>query len=271
MFTITSGCGFHGSAPTQIPATLQIATVQPTILALTNTPVPTLLPADAEAKTLELLRNNGGCLLPCFWGFIPHQNDEEFLTFLMETGNEDGSIVVAHDDVFLEIQIALAGDSNAIYTQAYRDSTNGFEKVYDSSYYSEHFQYYSLSNLLATYGPPEQVYIVLDTGIAEMGLGVDLYLLSIEYPSKGWMAVLEMPLRRKENTFFGCPSEAFVNLRIWSPESKPQGAFIGGFGGDDTSYLFTVEEATSMTLEEFYNQFKDSHTLCLETPVDIHK
>lgn len=233
--------------------------------------VPTLPPVAVEAKVFELLGNNGGCRLPCFWGFIPNQNDEEFLTFLMETGNEDGSIDIAHDVVFLEIQIALAGDSNAIYTQAYRNSPNGFEKDYDSSYYSEHFQYYSLSNLLSIYGPPEQVYIVLDAGIAEMGLGVDLYLLSIEYPSKGWMAVFEMPLQRNENTFFGCPSEAFVNLRIWAPESKPQGSFIGGFGGDDTTYLFTVEEATSMTLEEFYNQFKDSPTLCLETPADIQK
>jgi hypothetical protein len=199
------------------------------------------------------------------------QNSGEFLTFLMKIGSEDGSIVLKRDDIFLEIQTALAGDSKAIYTQAYSNLPNGIEKNYGFLYYNKYFQYYSLQNLLTVYGKPDQIYFVLDTGIANMGLGIDLYLLSIEYQTKGWMAVFDMPLRQRENIFLGCPSEAFVNLRIWSPANKPQDAFVGGFGGDDTSYLFTIEEATSMTLEEFYQKFKDPTTACLETPADIHK
>jgi len=232
----------------------------------------TLPPAEAEAKIIELMRNNGDCRLPCFWGFPLSQNAAEFLSFLTKIGNEDGAIVVMRDDLFLEIQTALVGDSKSIYTKAYRNFSYGVEKVYGSSYYNEYFQYYSLHNLLATYGPPEQAYIVLDTGIADMGLGIDLYLLSIEYPKEGWMAVFEMPLQRKENIFLGCPSEAFVNLRVWLPGNNPAGAFSGGFGGDDKSYLFTIEEATSMTPNEFYQKFKDpSNTSCLATPANIHK
>ena len=233
---------------------------------------PTLPPAEAETKVIELLCNNGGCRLPCFWSFPLSQNAAEFSSFLTKTGNEDGTIVVMRDDLFLEVQTALAGVSKSIYTHAYRKFSYGVEKIYGSSYYNEYFQYYSLHNLLAIYGPPEQVYIVLDTGIADMGLGIDLYLLSIEYPKDGWMAVFEMPLQRKENIFLGCPSEAFVNLSIWLPGNNPVGTFLGGFGGDDKSYLFTIEEATSMTPDRFYLKFKDpSNTACLETPANIHK
>jgi hypothetical protein len=234
--------------------------------------VSTLLPEQAEAKVLELLSDNGGCVLPCFWGFTPVQGAGEFLSFLAEIGNDDRNIIILRDDLILEVQTALAGDSNAIYTQTYRESNYGAEKIYGSTYYNEYFQYYSLHSLLSTYGPPEEAYIVLDTGLADMGLGIDLYLLSIEYPKDGWMAVFEMPLQQDGDVFFGCPSEAFTNLRLWSSSNVPAGAFLGGFGGEDKSYLFTIEEATSMTLEQFYQKFKNPANInCLETPADIHK
>lgn len=278
---IINSCWVTEETHTPFPTDLPTVTASLTITTLPNTPIPTrsqtmtpvrtLPPVEAEARVLELLLGNGGCRLPCFWGFAPTQNDGEFLTFLMQTGNEDGSIVIKRDDVFLEIKTALAGDSNAIYTQAYRQLTDRTEKFYGSSYYNETFQYYSLQSLLTIYGQPEQAYVVLDTGIADMGLGIDLYLLSIEYPTKGWIAVFEMPLHQTKDIFLGCPLEAFINLRVWPPDIRPQGAFIGGFGGDDKSYLFTIEEATSMTLEEFYQRFKDPTTTCLETPADIHK
>lgn len=281
MCVIVNNCTITGESPTPFSNDLAEATASLTHATLPKTPIPTqsqtmtivpaLPPAEAEAKVLELLRNNGECRLPCFWGFVPNQDDGEFLTFLMKIGNEDGRLILARNDVFLEIQIALAGNSNAIYTKAYHNIANRIEKIYSSSYYSEPFQYYSLSSLLTAYGLPEQVYVVLDTGIADMGLGVDLYLLSIEYPTNGWMAVFEMPLREEGGKFLGCPWESFVNLRVWSAGNDPSDPFIGGLGGDDKSYLFTIEEASSMTLEEFYQKFKDPSTACLETPADIHK
>lgn len=35
------------------------------------TPLPTLSDAQAEALALDLLKNNRGCDLPCWWGFVP--------------------------------------------------------------------------------------------------------------------------------------------------------------------------------------------------------
>lgn len=278
---ISSNCGRSSDSPMQIHNTPQSVTLRPTSTALIHTPTlistntatpnPTLLPSEVEAKTLELLQDNGGCFLPCFWGFVPDKDDGDFLTFLAEIGNEDGSITIIRDDLFLNIQTAIAGDSNAVYTKVYYESVSGRKIVYNSPSYNEYFQYYSLHNLLTIYGPPDQVFIVLDTGIAEMGLGVDLYLLSVEYPKDGWMAVFEMPLQSTDGVFRGCPSEALVNLRTWLPENKPQGAFIGGFGGNDKSYLFTIEEATSLTIDEFYQKFKSPTAGCLETSADIHK
>ena len=63
---------------------------------------------------------------------------------------------------------------------------------------------YTVPYLLSTYGPPDQAYVYLDTGIADMGLGIDLYLLHLDYSSQGWVAHLEMPLYRKGDLYLGC-------------------------------------------------------------------
>jgi len=64
----------------------------------------------------------------------------------------------------------------------------------------------------------------------------------------------------------GCPSEAFTKLRLWSPNSPARDYNL------DPAILFTLEEATGMTIEEFYQQYKDPTNIkCLETPANIQK
>lgn len=151
-------------------------------------------------------------------------------------------------------------------TMAYRKRETKLENDYNSSYYSGIFQYYTLPSLLATYGSPDHVYVFLDTGIADMGLGIDLYLVHLDYSKQGWVAHLEMPLYTREDLFIGCPSEAFTELHLWSPDDPARDFPL------DSSVLFTIEEATGMSIDEFYQKFKDpSNISCLETPANIHK
>lgn len=276
------GCESNASVPTPTQSALAVSTVTPTQILSTAFPTvsptltfaPTLSPIEAKAKVLELLHNNGGCRLPCFWGFFPNQDTAEFMSFLQTIISEEGVVSIVHEELNVEIDAAVTEISFEIYTNIHQlsPSGSGVKHIYGDPLYREYFQYYTLSNLLSTYGVPDHVYVVLDTGIADMGLGIDLYLLSIEYPKDGWMAVFSMPLQHKQGIFLGCPSESFVNLRTWFPEENPIGAFIGGFGASDKSYLFTIEEATGLSIEEFYQRFKATENKdCLETPADIHK
>jgi hypothetical protein len=254
----------------------------------TETATLTLLPilsvTDSQNELISLLHSNGDCSFPCFWEFIPGETKMGSYSSFRNRFEKISSglrLVLQRDDLQLSVEATAQGGYKGdpdivkwfdVNMAAFQKKGAEEKKVYGNPDYSEVFQYYSLQNLLSKYGLPDQVYVVLDTGLSDMGLGEDLYLLSIEYPNDGWMAVFEMPLQQKEASFWGCPSDALVNLRFWSPADKPSGAFYGGFGGTDKSYLFTIEEATGMTVEEFYQKFKDpANTTCLETPSDIHK
>jgi hypothetical protein len=261
-------------SPTQKPtleATVEVgATATPTM-----TSMPTISPADVEAQVIALLKNNGGCRLPCFWGLTPGQTEGEKITSILAKVGGDRRIVINHDDLLMETLVTVGGNSGMqvkplswleIHTKAYKKRENGINVIYGDPYYSEYFKYYTLPYLLSTYGPPENIFVFLDSGIADMGLGVDLYLLHLDYPKQGWVAHLQMPLNYKDNLLVGCPSEAFTNLRLWSPSNPSRDYEL------TPSDLFTIEEATGMTIEEFYEKFKNpANTDCLETPSDIHK
>ncbi len=278
-----NGCSFSEEAPTStlIPVIQATTSPQPTtalstpyqIATTTMTSIPTLPPAEAEAQIIELLKNNGGCHLPCFWGFTPGQTER--IAPIIEQLGVDRRMVIKREDLLLETLIIIGGDQSVqikplkwleVHTKVYEKREKGINIIYGDPYYSKYFKYYTLPHLLSTYGPPENVYVFLDTGIADMGLGVDLYLLHLDYPKQGWVAHLQMPLKYRDNLLVGCPSEAFTNLRLWSPSDPARDYEL------TPSDLFTIEEATGMTIEEFYEKFKNpENTECLETPSDIHK
>jgi hypothetical protein len=271
-FTSTSGSTPEARTfPTQTPfLDTSLPKATPTL-----TMIPTLSPADAEAQVLALLKNNGGCRLPCFWGLTPGLIEGDKISNLLAKVGGDRRIVIKRDDLLMETLLTIGGDSTTqlkplswleVHTKAYKKRENGINVIYGDPHYLEYFQYYTLPYLLSTYGPPENVYVFLDTGIADMGLGEDLYLLHLDYPKQGWVAHLQMPLGRKNNKFIGCPSESFTSLRLWSPSNPARDYEL------NPADLFTIKEATGMTIEEFYQKFKDpANTACLETPSDIHK
>lgn len=248
------------------------------IISPTTAFVPTLLPAVAEAQVLEFLDNNGGCRFPCFWDITPGQTREKTVISFLHTFDSISpsvEIILPRDDLSVSVSVITEGGFNSkpdivkwieVDLTAYHKLKTKLEKDYSTPYYSEIFRYYTLPYLLSNYGIPENVYVFLDTGIADMGLGIDLYLLHLDYPKQGWVAHLEMPLSYKDNSIIGCPSEAFTKLRLWSPKEPSRDFALG------SNVLFSIEEATGMSLEEFYQKFKDpSNTACLITPANIHK
>jgi hypothetical protein len=262
-------------AATALPTLQHTSTIPPTM-----TLMPTLPAVEAEAKVLELLRDNGGCRLPCFWGFTPGQTsmqtfDSFWLTLLAVGGS---TITLLRDDLWLQITVVGGSrddqsdilDAMGTTMIVYRKLENENVKVFDNPFYAQYFQYYTLPYLLSNYGPPTNAYVFLDVGIADMGLGIDLYLLFLDYTESGWVAMLTMPLLWQDesrNVAMGCPTQAFTHLQLWSPgdtEMAKEYGFADGAGNSKS-----VEEATSQTLEEFYQQFKNPmNALCLETPLD---
>jgi hypothetical protein len=64
------------TTPTSRPAPSRTMTLTPKPTATTTwTPLPTLAYAEARAMVRDLLENNGGCKLPCWWGIVPGETD----------------------------------------------------------------------------------------------------------------------------------------------------------------------------------------------------
>jgi len=86
-----------------------------------------------------------------------------------------------------------------------------------------------------------------------MGLGIDLYLLFLDYTESGWVAMFTMPLLWKDEAktvTVGCPTQAFTKLQLWSPGDTEMAKEYGFADGPGNS--IAIEEAASLTLEEFY-------------------
>lgn len=227
---------------------MQPATVPIPTGSLTSPFAPTLPVTEAEAKLLELL-NDANCRLPCFLGIVPGETDEsQAISVLNQLEEPPGTeIKFPKGDLTVSLDVITQNGYSqdhpefVKWTEAkmsvYHELATSRQIDYQSPYYSEYFQRYSLSSLLSIYGIPEQAYVFLDTGIADMGLGIDLYLLHLDYSDQGWVAHLEMPLRTQDNLFLGCPSEAFTNLRLWSPDTPSRDYEL------DTNVLFTISRS----------------------------
>jgi hypothetical protein len=258
---------------TQQAITTSLATATP---GRAQRPTATFVPIpsaeEQQRQFLELLHTNGGCRLPCWWGITPGQTTIDTVKSQTNgavngTGGADvnGLVVVVNftwgdsDDPVAPISYLKVG---------YYVSTATFQEYQENPFYAQPM-YPSLPFLLSTYGPPAGAYINYDIGIRAMGMGSDLYFLILDYSNAGWLATYTMELARKDNSYIGCLNRASTTLELWSPQDADMVRLHPSLAGTG---LKTIEQATSMTLAEFYERFKDPATdACLKSPVDLYQ
>ena len=264
---------------------------RPSAIAHTLTPAPTptetLLPplsvAQAEVRIIELLQNNGDCRLPCFWGFVTAETQKDkILSFLNSLDSiwQNGLIIPRNDSTIqILLNADLSGDptttvkSMTVYMSAFRvrESAEGIyhDNVYNNPSFPDYIQYYTLSELLSNYGPPalESGFLsVWDPWMPEGGRTFFLSTWTTRIQGGGSPSLCLW--RKMRNSIWVCPSQAFTTLDLWSPEDTFTAQRLTRWMQD---FLFLgIEEAMSMSVEEFYNQFKSpADTTCLETPKEV--
>ena len=251
------------SSTSPSPTRTSIPTASPT-----GTLIPTLPPAEEERLALELLRDNGGCRLPCFFGFVPGETSVERILSILR----GPSVIITRGDLLLETFLIIGRHDvqPGIVRWIQVDMTASYERwnpatyVYDSPLYAQYFEYYTLPYLLSNYEMPDEVYVSFEYDPDGRS---NHYFVFVDYSTSGWNAMFTMPLERQGDTVIGCPSQAFVTLKLWSPGDTEM---LEEYGFTESG-LKTIEEATSLTLEEFYQQFKDpANAQCMETPLGLY-
>ena len=265
--------------PEESPESVKASPTSEATITLTNTIEPTYtslptLPHELSYNhVIDLLDNNAGCLLPCWWGFTPGETKwilaknelDAFVTSIKQGGSgyvtEDGvSYSITNYSVEYEYEGDLTGGQSLYGLK--NGIISGIEVGPPSTYRS-----YQLHQLMSTYGKPEEVFLVVATSTAYGGTPFNLI---IAFPSKGIMAMYSDEAKEKGNKFEVCPQDIGPKLWLWSPEEILTLDDLEPLGPGDTFLLKPIDVIPDMDLEAFYDTYKDpGSSFCLDVMAEL--
>lgn len=272
---ITASCSLIGVptvvevSPTALLTQTAIIELSPTSSPpqITITPRPTLTENEAKRLVRELLEDNAGCRLPCWWGITPGKTTwaearhflESFAVYVGETGIVRVPLPSPYGDAAYMEQEYFINDGIVEYIHVYNYNLA-------SNYY--------LPKFLETYGEPSEIWIQAfsQAEIGQWNFTFDLFYIDkgilIEYGVATPIGDVEVN-NKLRNCLKGADSP-FIYL--WAPEKQisfdeAKRKFL------DTRWLPEPKpllDATGMDVKTFYETFKNPNTdACLETPKDL--
>lgn len=271
----------HTPMPSLMPPTrTRLPTLTPEVP--TPTMAPTLSPNQEEALILDLLQNNAGCRLPCWWGFTPGKTSWQtaqafFASLGKKTDGFGGPYVTIyevelriHDTQISQTYIVINGIIDMIWVGAgvVRDD----KAVFGDPLFAQDWQRYMLPQLLITYGRPREILIRTFQEAPEGGW-VPFHLL-LFYQQQGILVDYQGPNERSGEQLRWCPQKTNIALWLWSPERELTLQDVAQMGPnlplEEVRNYRSLEEATNMSLDRFYEVFKRSdNQACLETPAEL--
>ncbi len=257
---------------------------------LTPTMIPTLPVEEARIKLLQLLSNNSSCRLPCLWGITPgisgYQEAQSIfvpltsISVLTDFRPEGGAIfpVYANGDLELYTVIGFNVDSSnkivsrvGFNAEAHRPLVQGgYEDVFDSAFFGEKVSIYMLPQVLTEQGIPSSVKVATFGGPLTRGGtgGFDLLLL---YPDQGILVNYTTQMHLVGANVRGCPTNAHVEMELYPPGNAD--SFFSLLEQTDwavkKNWYKPLEEVTSMSVQEFYETFREPTDKCIETPASL--
>jgi hypothetical protein len=259
-FTAEATAGAITRAVTATPTLILPTTPTPGPL----TPLPTIALTDEQRKenVAELLRSNGGCNLPCWWGIVPGTSSVQGVAadltnkgFLASTSF--AGIYVGHN-IYMDFEV----QSDTIAALTITSSlTEGDNRIV----YTENWRKYEPSEFVRRHGTPEDVYVYhpfqFDSG------GGPAFHILISYKDQGfvieyWGAAEHLG----ENRYRACPILAnigAIRLHLFQPGTRadiisqilPVDS-VGHIAGPGTVYdIISWEQATGTNLDAFHKMF----------------
>jgi hypothetical protein len=276
------------------PAAADTASAAPTLVM-----VPTL-PADEAAKRwVDLLSNNGGCLLPCLWGITPGRSTEqEALAILVPLesiselggfapGNGSLSLYYIEDDLQINTSTAYLSNNQTVSRIVFKarilkkiiasNGEPGFSSVFDASPLGKYIKDYMLPSILSQLGVPTSVVIstLANPPSPTADGGFDIVVI---YPELGVLAHYKTQRQLVGMMIQGCfTNNSPVELELFPlgdsasfSEELASTSWAGFWPGPvDTPYWKPLEKATDLSIEEFYDMFRKSAGECILTPATL--
>jgi hypothetical protein len=241
---------------------------------------------------VELLHNNGGCKLPCWWGLTPGESmlSDAYSTLYQFSSisaldklssHQTGLIYIDYSigDFSFDTHVEYFPYSNAQTIELISVSMDSLLKIdggtfdfgYDLEQYKTLSREYSISQLLTTYGSPSQVFLQIEMYDTEP-TAPDFFYYWLLYPNEGIYVRYESSAKRIDDKVRGCPNASFIKLWVLPKNSEDFYQEILTSHSTDWKFFFdnpqffkSTDEAINMTLETFYSIFKNETRQCVET------
>lgn len=258
-------------SPTKIPP------LAPSGLPPTWTPLPTYSADQARQVTIDLYNENP-CRLPCWWGISPGDtswlNAWQFLgqfaknrppweTLLLESKDRPGYIYYR---VYLDIPKAsdeeVSQPSNNIL---FIINSKTFAVDY-IDLYTGGIETYSIANIFANYGAPQEIYIMgLDSPITS-AVGLFFY-----YPQFGFISTHNVEVEDtvwREPMFTVCVDKVSTGFSLGSQENQLgfyERMKISGMDSLTISLIKPLEKVSAIDVTKFYEHYADYPCIELNT------
>lgn len=219
--------------------------------AATATALPTIPAHERQAYVIDLITNNRGCQLPCWWGIQPGKTTwEEARNFLLSFG---ANIRTLRDDVYSVTYKNLPQNISDGAVGAGISVNEGIVQIIETDVY------YPLENVLQVYGQPDEVWIYTDRGIDPKAR----FILALYYGEKGFVAVYH-GTAEKESILQVCPNAIGEDEAIWvfwapslrlSFENVGQMALL--FTGPSDNRFHRIENVTNVNAQQFFDRYRN--------------
>ena len=280
------------SAATQMATPLPSSTPIPPISSptptMTLTSLPTLTAVERLAFTQELFLTNSGCMLPCWWSITPGVSNwlevEVFLNFIGAKTSPQilNAGYVYHSAGGFDLVVSESTITNRF---GFLEREGGIEliAVRSDGYgnpvaFQEQWALFSPKRIIEKYGAPSRVWLESSSSGPVTEDRVAGYTLWLYYDQFGFL-ILYNGYGEFAPTFHFCPrfenGKDIRSLKMYlqspvNPNPVEVTAGIIGLEIDPFPEVQSIEEATSISVTEFYNLFaQEEMPACFDTPRDI--
>ena len=237
----------------------------------TWTPLPTLEPTQAAKLVLDLLTNNAGCELPCWWGFYPGSTSwldarrllDRIAVEITSTAPNTNPITwgVKVPSETNELDIGLHDQIYTVQNGIIKDIKLEIINLYP---------YTDFSAMIKKQGQPAEIWI--NTGENLFGKSTTNAFVALYYPEKSVFILYENQEAQENGREISiCPQDNLGDyMLLWDPRVNYSFRTIMGnhFFGYPTQWKL-LEEATDTNTEIYYHEVLDNATSgCLKTPLD---